>query len=766
MKHWDAPPDRQRHGSINLHAKGRRRLDHVGYEDAPPLSLQTLDGEHPRGRELSIAWLAGTVMTGITSVMLMGAALYVAFDGRESFSTASQALSFGRTESVTTIVNAGKTDRIRPRTETRSELEVVQASIRTMVDGRTVIRSQAFTRVDVTLATAETPLTADVPAFDPSAIVASAAQPNDAAPTPEIYAANVDGEVVIAMSPLPAVAPVTVISDRQAVEFAKLALEDSFVEGPAGGPSPITPEVALGYAPPGSGALGIAENVTAVTKSLPEREGGGRSERIVTLQQEGALEALLLKNGFTERSYQLVATTLRNVLPSLTLPAGAKLRILMGPSRTSAVPIPYRLSIYVHDPKTQEIKHAATAAMTDRGGYVIGLEPGAIEFPDEDIEAVDVNALPSLYRSIWETARKYDIDDQTTSQIVGMFAYELDLTQKVRPGDGLKLLATKSPTGQAELLYAALTTGGTTRELFRFRTPDGTVDYYSPDGETGKRFLMGLVADGVVGDVTREALNRSGQITREQLLVNLEKWRWLPRERGDYRVEVNIPEFRLWIRRGGEIVHETRVVVGTPANQTPIFYDQIRHVVVNPYWNVPVSIARNEIGPQVRRDPGYLARGEFELLNAGSVIDPWSIDWSSVAPGTFPFTVRQKPGSQNALGQVKFLFPNKHDVYLHDTPEKSLFGRDVRAYSHGCVRVENPFDFAEALLANEPSFGRDELVNSFGPREQWFNMEMKVPVYLTYFTVRADEDGSLRSFADVYGHDSRIAAALSDGTEL
>ena len=489
MKHWDAPPDRQRHGSINLHAKGRRRLDHVGYEDAPPLSLQTLDGEHPRGRELSIAWLAGTVMTGITSVMLMGAALYVAFDGRESFSTASQALSFGRTESVTTIVNAGKTDRIRPRTETRSELEVVQASIRTMVDGRTVIRSQAFTRVDVTLATAETPLTADVPAFDPSAIVASAAQPNDAAPTPEIYAANVDGEVVIAMSPLPAVAPVTLISDRQAVEFAKLALEDSFVEGPAGGPSPITPEVALGYAPPGSGALGIAENVTAVTKSLPEREGGGRSERIVTLQQEGALEALLLKNGFTERSYQLVATTLRNVLPSLTLPAGAKLRILMGPSRTSAVPIPYRLSIYVHDPKTQEIKHAATAAMTDRGGYVIGLEPGAIEFPDEDIEAVDVNALPSLYRSIWETARKYDIDDQTTSQIVGMFAYELDLTQKVRPGDGLKLLATKSPTGQAELLYAALTTGGTTRELFRFRTPDGTVDYYSPDGETGKRFL-------------------------------------------------------------------------------------------------------------------------------------------------------------------------------------------------------------------------------------------------------------------------------------
>ncbi|MBN9310173.1 hypothetical protein [Devosia sp.] len=257
MKHWDTSPDRQRHGSIRLHTNRHRRLDEVGYEDAPPLSLQTLDGEHPRGRELSIAWLAGTVMTGITSVMLMGAALYVAFDGKESFSTASQALSFGRAESVTALADAGKTDRIRPRTETRSDLEVVQASIRTMVDGRTVIRSQAFTRADVTLATAETPLTADVPAFDPSAIATSAAPQDGEAPTPEIYAANVDGEVVIAISPLPVAAPVAVISDRQAGEFAKLALQDSFVEGPASSPASTTPEVALAYAPTTAGTLGV-----------------------------------------------------------------------------------------------------------------------------------------------------------------------------------------------------------------------------------------------------------------------------------------------------------------------------------------------------------------------------------------------------------------------------------------------------------------------------------------------------------------------------
>ncbi len=308
------------------------------------------------------------------------------------------------------------------------------------------------------------------------------------------------------------------------------------------------------------------------------------------------------------------------------------------------------------------------------------------------------------------------------------------------------------------------------RERFSLPSGDGYPTIYDDAlVEAVKAFQAesGLIADGILGTATRQALNRGNATTREQLLVNLEKWRWLPRDRGTYRVEVNIPEYRLWVRRDGDVVHETRVVVGTPKNQTPIFYDQIRHVVVNPYWNVPSSIARGEVGPQVIRDPGYLARREFELLTGdGTVLDPWSVNWASVAPGTFPFLLRQKPGALNALGRVKFLFPNKHDVYLHDTPEKSLFGRDVRAYSHGCVRVENPFDFAEALLADEPGFGRSTIEAAFGPRERWFNMEVKVPVFLTYFTVRIGEDGKARTFADIYGHDQRIAAALPGGTDL
>lgn len=273
----------------------------------------------------------------------------------------------------------------------------------------------------------------------------------------------------------------------------------------------------------------------------------------------------------------------------------------------------------------------------------------------------------------------------------------------------------------------------------------------------------GLSSDGVVGNATREALNNAGQITREQILVNLEKWRWLPRDRGGYRVEVNIPEYRLWVRRNGEAVHETKVVVGSAEHQTPIFYDQIRHVVVNPYWNVPTSIVRRSIAPQALRNPDFITRGGYELFYNGQAVEPSSIDWAGLAPESFPFAVRQKPSLTNSLGQVKFLFPNKHDVYLHDTPEKNLFARDARAYSSGCVRVENPFDFAAVMLANEPDIDRETLEASFGPRERWFNMEVKVPVYLTYFTLRVDAEGSLRSFADIYGHDKRIAEALLGG---
>ena len=462
--------------------------------------MQSTDGEIPHGRELSFAWLTGTVMTGLTSVLLMGAALYVSFEGQDTFSTAYEALQLITKPEVSAVDSQVKGDRVRPVAKTRSELEIVEASIRETVDGRALIRKQPFVRVRATLATAATALSNDIPDYDPVAMI-DASQPvvadGDDVANPEIYGAEVEGEVQIKTAALPATfVPAPAISDKSASDFVRSTVENLFAEGGGEG------EVALAYAAPDTGIRdlgvvtdgglsGVAENVSILPKTkLAEDAGLGRSERVVTIRDTGSLKEPLLKNGFDNQTYDMIAATLKNVLQSTNVPGGARLRILMGPARNSQTLIPHRLSIYFPDPKTGEIKHAATAALTDRGNYVLGLEPPKIEFPEEDTEEINVNNLPSVYRSIWETARKHDIDDAVTSRIVAMFAYDIDLTKRISAGDSIEILETeKDASGHQDLLYVALKLGTTTRELFRFRTDDGTVDFYDPDGETGKRFL-------------------------------------------------------------------------------------------------------------------------------------------------------------------------------------------------------------------------------------------------------------------------------------
>jgi len=271
---------------------------------------------------------------------------------------------------------------------------------------------------------------------------------------------------------------------------------------------------------------------------------------------------------------------------------------------------------------------------------------------------------------------------------------------------------------------------------------------------------QGLEVDGIIGPATVAALNGGAATRREDIIANMERWRWMPSDLGDFTVFVNIPEFRLSILRNGQEEYTTRVVVGTTKNQTPVFSDSIRHVVVNPYWNVPSSIIRGEIAPAVLRNPGYTDSNNMDLLYNGSPVSPWQVDWTQVSPSNFPFRVRQRPGAGNALGQIKFLFPNKHDVYLHDTPSKSLFSRSYRAFSHGCVRVQNPMEFADALMANEPNISRSSLESMFGPSERWVNPQTQIPVHLAYFTLRVDEDGAIRSFGDLYGHNEKLIAAM------
>jgi murein L,D-transpeptidase YcbB/YkuD len=268
-----------------------------------------------------------------------------------------------------------------------------------------------------------------------------------------------------------------------------------------------------------------------------------------------------------------------------------------------------------------------------------------------------------------------------------------------------------------------------------------------------------LHADGIVGPRTRSMLNgTSRQSEVATLIANLERWRWMPRDLGDFNVMVNVPEFRLRVNSDGQSVHETKVIVGTAKNPTPVFSDEIEHIVVNPYWNVPASILREEMLPSAQRDPYYFTDNGYQVLaqvrGRTRIVDPWSVDWFYVNPATI--RIRQPPGDGNALGRVKFLFPNRHAVYLHDTPSKSLFKRSSRAFSHGCVRVQNPMKFADALLANEPELDANALRAKFGGKEQWVNLETHIPVHLTYFRARVEADGSLTRITDIYKYDTKL----------
>jgi murein DD-endopeptidase MepM/ murein hydrolase activator NlpD len=479
-----------------LNAAQRNRhvalLRATGFEDGPALTLQSTDGDIPHGRELSFAWLTGTVMTGLTSVLLMGAALYVSFEGQATFSTAYEALQILTNQALAPANLTVKTARARPVQQTKSEVETIEASIKENVDGKDMIRKQPFERIRATLATVATSLSDDAPAYDPVSVLAAAdpiaPDKNSAPVSTNIYGAEVEGDVAVHLAKLPAtLVPARAITDQAAAEFVRSTVEGAYSE---------VDQSVSAYAPTDQalhdlGAVtdnvssGVAENVTILPKTRSADDASlGRTERILTVRESSSLESTLLKNGFTQDMIAAITTTLHNVYPSTDLPQGARLRILFGPSRNSDTLIPYRMSIYIED------KHAATVALTDKGQYVLALAPPDIKFPSEDTEEINVANLPTIYRSIWETARKHDVPDQITKRIVGMFAYDIDETKKITAGDSIEMLESPPDAqGKQELLYVGLVLGSTRHELFRFRSDDGVTDFYDPNGESGKRFL-------------------------------------------------------------------------------------------------------------------------------------------------------------------------------------------------------------------------------------------------------------------------------------
>jgi murein L,D-transpeptidase YcbB/YkuD len=272
----------------------------------------------------------------------------------------------------------------------------------------------------------------------------------------------------------------------------------------------------------------------------------------------------------------------------------------------------------------------------------------------------------------------------------------------------------------------------------------------------------GLKADGIAGNATVAYVNGTGKSHTAEIIANMERWRWLPRDLGSFYVMANVPEYLVRVVENGAVIHTTRSVVGKVTNQTPIFSDQMESIVVNPSWNVPASITTKEMLPAARRDPGYMTRKGYQVLaNVGGKyrpIDPQMVDWSNVNPRQI--MIRQPPGDDNALGSVKFLFPNEHSVYLHDTPSKSFFKRDARALSHGCVRVQDPLEFADVLLAHQDGWTKQRLRKMVGGKEKWINLPNRIPIHLTYFTAFVDDSGSLETRPDVYGFNARVEQAL------
>ncbi len=307
---------------------------------------------------------------------------------------------------------------------------------------------------------------------------------------------------------------------------------------------------------------------------------------------------------------------------------------------------------------------------------------------------------------------------------------------------------------------------GKVRELLAF-----TGDYDGPENGSSaydarlqaavKKFQIrhGLEAKGLFGKQTVVAMNVPPEERRKQIALNMERWRWMPDDLGAEHFLVNIAAFELQWVQNKKTVERMNVVVGAVATQTPEFSDELEYAELNPTWTVPYSIATKEMLPKLQRNSMAYA-DEFELFVNGKLASWSSVNWSGYGAGKFPFTFRQKPGPKNALGKVKFMLPNKHNIYMHDTPSKDKFSNSTRAFSHGCIRLARPEDLAYKLLGQKAGLSEGEIQGIWdGGETTKVSLSRKIPVHIVYATAFATENG-IEFRTDVYGRDKKLYAAL------
>jgi murein L,D-transpeptidase YcbB/YkuD len=272
----------------------------------------------------------------------------------------------------------------------------------------------------------------------------------------------------------------------------------------------------------------------------------------------------------------------------------------------------------------------------------------------------------------------------------------------------------------------------------------------------------GLTVDGVAGKATLAAMNVPVERRIDEIRANMERARWVLHDLPAEYVLVDIAGFKVRFYRDGRAIWETRAVVGRPMRMTPIFKSRITYLEANPTWTVPPTILGEDVLPAIRRDPHYLQEKNMRVIDRqGKPIDPASIDWSRYRGSNFPFMIRQDPGPENALGRLKFMFPNTHAIYLHDTPSKQLFNRTERTFSSGCIRIEDPYGFAALLLDRDPEWNRERVIAVVDSlKTRTIRLRSPVVVILLYWTVDVDADGTVLFKQDIYNRDPPIIKAL------
>ncbi|SHG60294.1 Murein L,D-transpeptidase YcbB/YkuD [Salegentibacter echinorum] len=270
----------------------------------------------------------------------------------------------------------------------------------------------------------------------------------------------------------------------------------------------------------------------------------------------------------------------------------------------------------------------------------------------------------------------------------------------------------------------------------------------------------GIETDGVIGGGTIKTLNKTYNDRKKQIIANLERWRWYPRDLGDQYIIVNIANYRLSLVKDGDTIATHRTMVGTEARKTPVFSDEVEHIVYNPTWTIPPTIKRKDVIPSAAKDPGYINRKNFSIFNRqGERLDPHEIDWTSAKVKSYTF--RQEAGSSNPLGLVKIIYPNPHLIYLHDTPSKSLFNKNLRAQSSGCVRVEGVLDLAKQLLSDQEKYSEEKIQEILASgKTTTIKVTQKVLVHHFYWT--AWREANHTYFAeDIYKRDATIYKLLT-----